>query len=343
MNKVEENPFTTQIFKHECQREGTRRSVSIRYGSLSSTEFAWKAAAGASMEQNETRTLWISIGAAVFAVILLYGWAQDKRTDYARKFGQTKTVVVAREDIKESEIVDESKLEVVEIPSEFMQPSAIQNPTEVVGQIALAPIQKGEQILNTKLVFPDKSTGLSMQVAPGKRAVTIQVNEFTGVAKLVKSGDRVDLSAGVDEGSGINKERMLKTLVQDAPVLAVGQSIVDNLPLKIVKGDEDNYEIRNLRVSNDYESITVEVSPSEAQQIQYLMSVNNPLFFSLRNPNDRIKIDLKPMNSTDVMNRLRMPAKTVEPIPAAAAPPPMPQPKDDEPKPQPRRGRFEKL
>ena len=98
------------------------------------------------MEQNETRTLWISIGSAIFAVILLYGWAQDKRASLARTFGQTKTVVVAREDIREFEILDESKLEVVERPSEFIQPSAMQNPTEIVGQIALAPIKKGDTV-----------------------------------------------------------------------------------------------------------------------------------------------------------------------------------------------------
>lgn len=295
------------------------------------------------MEQNETRTLWISIGAALFAVILLYGWAQDKRTDYARKFGQTKTVVIALEDIKEYEIVDESKLEVVERPSEFIQPSAIQNPTEIVGQIALAPIQKGEQILNTKLVFPDKSTGLSMQISPGKRAATIQVNEVSGIAKLVKPGDRVDITAAVDEGSGINKVRRLKTLVQDAPVLAVGQSIVDNLPIKVIKGDEDNYEIRNLRVANDYETITVEATPSEVQQLHYLMSVNNPISFSLRNPNDRIKIDLKPMDADDVLNKVRMrePAK-VEPIQPTPVQAPAPREEPDT-KPQPRRGRFEKI
>ena len=56
------------------------------------------------MEQNETRTLWISIASAIFAVVLLYGWAQDKRATMARKFGQTKTVVVASEDIMEMQI-----------------------------------------------------------------------------------------------------------------------------------------------------------------------------------------------------------------------------------------------
>jgi len=289
------------------------------------------------MEQNETRTLWISIGAAVFAVILLYGWAQDKRADYARKFGQTKTVVVAREDIREFEIVDESKLEVVEKPSDFIQPSAIQNPTEVVGQIALAPIKKGEQILNTKLVFPDKSTGLSMQVSPGKRAATVPVNETQGVAKLIKPGDRVDVIAAVDDGDGLSKIRKVRTILQDVVVLAAGQSIMDNLPIQIMKGNEDNFEIRNLRADNNYSTLTLEVSPSEAQLLFHLSSNSLPIYFSLRNPNDRIKGTLPTVDVNDVLNRVRVRK------PASPAPITPPPPVQNEPTPKPKRGRYEKL
>lgn len=292
------------------------------------------------MEQNETRTLWISIGAAIFAVILLYGWAQDKRAGLARTFGQTKTVVVAREDIRESEIVDESKLEVVERPADFIEPAAIQNPTEVVGQIALAPIKKGEQILNTKLVFPDKSTGLSFQVSPGKRAIAIPVSETNAVAKLIKPGDRVDIIAGVDDGAGLNKERKIATILQDIPVLATGQSIVDNLPIQIIKGDEDNYEIRNLRVDNDYGTLTVEVAPSEAQRLTHLMSVPMPIYFSLRNPNDRIKIPLRTTDLNHVLNRQKKRKPTN--IKPAAKPKPQSKPQKAAPRTR-KRGRFEKI
>lgn len=293
------------------------------------------------MEGNETRTLWISIGSALFAVILLYGWAQDKRANYARKFGQSKTVVVASVDIREFEILDESKVEIVEKPSDFVEPAALQNPTEIVGQIALAPIKKGEQILNTKLVFPDKSTGLSMQVSPGKRAATIPISEVSGVAKLIKPGDRVDIIAGVDDGEGLKKERRLRTILQDIPVLATGQSIVDNLPIQVIKGDADNYEIRNLRVDNNYSTITVEVSPADAQNLFYLISISAPINFSLRNPNDRNKIPLKTADINDILKRMksRVPAQNKPLIPT---PPPSPPKSAPVPKKR-KKGRYETI
>lgn len=294
------------------------------------------------MEQNETRTLWLSIASAVFAVVLLYGWAQDKRATMARKFGQTKTVVVARQDIREMEIIDESKLEVVEKPADFIQPLAVQNPTEIVGQIALAPIKMGEQILETKLVLPGESTGLSFQVSPGKRASTISVNNVNSVAKLIKPGDHVDVIVAIDDGKGVDKIRKVKTLIQNVPVLATGQSIVDNIPLKVRQGDEENFEIRNLRVENDYSTITLEVTPSEAQQLFYLISINNPISLTLRNPNDHQAWNLQVADVDNVMNRtkLRVPAKASsdkKKIKSKSAP------KPKEKSPTKKRGRYEQI
>ncbi|MCB0377145.1 MAG: Flp pilus assembly protein CpaB [Bdellovibrionales bacterium] len=287
------------------------------------------------MEQNETRTLWISIGAAVFAVFLLYGWAQDKRASYAKKFGQSKTVVVAREDILEFAIIDAEKLEVIEKPSEFIEPDAIDNPSQAIGLIALAPIKKGEQILETKLVMPGTTTGLSIQVSPGKRAVTIPVDETRGLARLLKPGDRVDIIAAIDDGAGVNKTRKIRTVLQDVPILATGQSIVDQLPIKVQKGEEDNYEIRNLRVENDYKTVTVEVKPDEAQSLYYLSSVAAPIYLSLRNPNDRLQNPLRTIAVDDVLKKVTI--KKAVPIQRTM---PKPAPK---PKAQPKRGRYEKI
>src|SRR4051812_4813619 len=97
--------------------------------------------------QNQTRTLWISVGAALFAIFLLYSWSQEQKTMMAKKFGSTKRVVVASQDIAEMETVDESKLEYIEQPVDFIQPEAITEPEGAVGQVAAVPIKKGEQIL----------------------------------------------------------------------------------------------------------------------------------------------------------------------------------------------------
>jgi len=257
------------------------------------------------MENNETRTLWISIGAAGFAVMLLYGWAQGQRSDYARKFGQTKTVVIAKEDIQELEMIEETKLELVQRPSEFVEPNAIDNPQVAVGKMPLAPIKKGEQILDTKFVSPGVSTGLSMQVSPRKRAITIPVDEVRGVSKLIRPGDRIDIAAGADVGQGVNKLKKIKMILQDIPVLAVGKYIVDTVPVSFKGDDETGLEIHNLRVQNDYQTITVEVKPAEALNIMHILATGNPLYTLLRNPNDRYISSLPSADINSVLGRSR--------------------------------------
>lgn len=282
------------------------------------------------MQNNETKTLWISVFAALFAVFLLYSWSQEKTAAMHKKFGSKVQVVVASKDIDEMQILDESFLEITDVPTDFKQPSALQNPELAIGQLALAPIKKGEQILNTKIIQPGKDTGLSMQVTPGKRATSISVDDLRGVSKLIKPGDRVDLLVAVDSGQGADKKREIITLMQDVTVLATGTNIVDTVPVQIEEdGKEGQYIVTNLRRMNAFSTITVEASPTEVQKLTYISATNpGSIFISLRNPNDRYINPLKTTDADDVLGKIkapRLPAQ--EPVKPAPPPAPAPAPK----------------
>jgi len=73
--------------------------------------------------------------------------------------------------------------------------------------------------------MPNMRTGLAPQVTPGKRALAISVGETTGVSKLVKPGDRVDLIAVIGPKDG----RVAKTILQDIVVLATGRAVSGNI------------------------------------------------------------------------------------------------------------------
>jgi len=80
------------------------------------------------MNKNESRTLWISVIAAVFAVFLLYSYTQEKSAQLTEKFGAMKKVVIAKQDIYEMQTIDETMLEIVERPIDFVEPLAITDP-----------------------------------------------------------------------------------------------------------------------------------------------------------------------------------------------------------------------
>lgn len=265
------------------------------------------------MNQNQSRTLWISVGAALFAMLLIYSYSQEKKAEYDKKFGAAKRVLVAAKDILEMETVNDTMLQIEERPTEYIQPGSIENPEDAVGLVAAAPIKKGEQVLVTKLLSPGPNTGLSLQVAPGKRAITLPVDDVRGVSKLIRPGDRVDLLTAIDAGSGVNKKTEVKTLMQDITILATGIQITNNIP-RVMEGDNSTGKanFKNLRGDLTFSTVTVEATPQEAQDLIAIMATSpGSIYLTLRHPSDRIaRKDLRTSNLDSVLNADRSTAST---------------------------------
>jgi pilus assembly protein CpaB len=273
---------------------------------------------------NEARTLWLSLGSGLFAAFLLYSYSQEKKAEYDRKFGTLKNVVVASRDIGEMVTIDDTMLEVIQRPADFLEPSSIQDQDLIVGQVAATPIKKGEQILSNKLLQLGPSTGIALQVAPTKRAVTLPIDEVRGVAKLMRPGDRIDIYAAVDSGKGINSKREVSLIMQDVVILATGINVLNNIPRKVeVDNTGKNLTITPLTGDTNYNTITIEASPKEAQDLIYIYSTSpSNLFFTLRNPNDRAIPPRMPSSTSDsVLGR-----PVIDAVAAPAPPPPAPMP-----------------
>ncbi len=240
------------------------------------------------MNQTDTKTLWIAVGVALFAIFLLYSYTQEKNSELTKKFGAKTTVLIAKQDINEMSPIGEESVEVVERPQEYIEPGVLSQPSEALGMVALNTIRKGEQILSTKITKPSPLTGLSLQVAPGKRAMTIPVDEMRGVAKLLKPGDRVDMIAMVSKGQGQNQTKEVKTIMENVVVLATGVKIMNELPVlyeKDARGDQ--IIVNNLTRDTKFSSITVEASPSDSQKLIYILATDpSKLFITLRHPSD---------------------------------------------------------
>lgn len=253
------------------------------------------------MGSNDTRNLWISIAAGVFATFLLYSYSQEKKASYDKKFGSKKTVVVAKEDISEMQTIYDTMIETREMPSEFIQPDAISVSDEIIGNVAAVPIRKGQMILKNNLLTPGPDTGISLQVAPSKRAVAIPIDEVRGVAKMIRPGDRVDIFAAVDNGKGVNQRREVFTMMSDVVVLATGVSVVNNIP-RMFEVDSTGKNLSQIALTGDtkYTTITVEATPKEAQDLFYILSTApGNLFMALRNPSDRTIPPRMPSSTSD--------------------------------------------
>ncbi len=278
---------------------------------------------------NETRTLWISLAAGVFAAFLLYSYSQEKKSEYDKVYGAMKNVVIAKIDIAEMQTIDDTMLEVVQKPTDFLQPGATQDPEAAVGQVAASPIKKGEQILQTKLLQPGPDTGISLQVAPSKRAVTLPVDEVRGVAKLIRPGDRVDIIAAIDSGKGMSQKREVSVIMQDVVVLATGVNVVNNIPrtFELDAGSKNVNQI-SLNGSTNYTTLTIEATPKEAQDLIFIQATaSGAIYFTLRNPNDRAVQPRLPSSTSDSLlgRQANLDIQSV-PTSAPVAPQPVQQP-----------------
>lgn len=251
----------------------------------------------------EGKNLAVALIAGIFAAVLMYSYSQERKTEYDKEFGSKKVVVVAQRDIQELQTIEDELIELKEIPEVFAQPGVATNVEAIVGQVASAPIKKGEQILFNKLLQPGADTGISLQVSPSKRALTIPIDETRGVAKLIRPGDRVDLIVAVDSGKGMQARRDVVTMMSDVAVLATGLNVVNNIP-RVFEYDAASKSVTQIALSGDtkYNSITIEVSPKEAQDLVYILSTSpGNIFMTLRNPNDKSGIPRMPSSSSDAI------------------------------------------
>lgn len=247
------------------------------------------------------KNLAVALIAGLVAAFMMYSYSQEKRAEFDKLNGVKKQVVVAKKDILELQTIDDELIEMIEIADTFAQPGVVGNPEQIIGQIASTPFKKGEQILFNKLLQPGAETGIALQVSPSKRAISLPVDEMRGVSKLIRPGDRVDLVVALDSGKGVQARRDVVTLLTDVPVIATGLSVVNNIP-RVFEYDATSKSVTQIALTGDtkYNTITLEVSPKEAQDLVYILSTSpGNIFFSLRNPNDKVVPGRMPSSSSD--------------------------------------------
>jgi pilus assembly protein CpaB len=276
-----------------------------------------------------SKTMGLSVIMAGFAVFFVLTSVQSIEDSAKNRYGAEITVLVAREDIKEMENIVESMIEPKSVPVKLVEPAAIffnkkmkeeeadfqEEVKKLIGNVALISIKKGEQISWNKITEASIKTGLAPQVAPGKRAMSVLVDEVSSVSKLLKPGDRVDLISVIDVGAGAGgrENKMAKTLLQDVVILAVGRNVTNNLARKIDQDPQSGRSrVKSLVDFDGYSSITIEVDPNQAQLLAAIMAGNgNRLVFTLRNNDDVDRTALAPARATDALNEgVRLPAST---------------------------------
>ena len=145
---------------------------------------------------------------------------------------------------------------------------------KLLGDTPNTDIQPDEALLSTYFM-EGGALGLSLRflssnIEKGERAITVRVDDETGVAGLIRPGDFVDMMGTFDK-PGTNPQRVTVTLLQAVPVLAVGGMV----------GRTQSAE----RTGVKYSSITLAATPEEAELIEFARR-KTKLVFVMRGAED---------------------------------------------------------
>ena len=188
--------------------------------------------------------------------------------------------LLAVKDIPARFKLDETMVQIVEVPRKWRQPKALSSVEDILGQITADPILKDEQVMSTKLVRADDA-GLAYFVQKKHRAIAIAVDEVSAVGGHLKPGNYVDILGTFDFGQGEKADMRTVTLFQNVRILSVGDDIGQPTAATVrtsadLKQAEENGQKVDLFNSdtrspaqriNHGKTITAEVTPNEAQKL----------------------------------------------------------------------------
>ena len=131
--------------------------------------------------------------AALCAGVLLYYYLGNLEQQKQVKV-EYEQVVVAATSIPAYTPITNEMVKYTQIPLGFAHPLAAHSIEEVIGYVTESALIEGEQILPAKLKqLGQTDSGLSYIVPEGMRAVTVSVDEVSGVAGFIQRGDYVDV------------------------------------------------------------------------------------------------------------------------------------------------------
>lgn len=175
-------------------------------------------------------------------------------------------VVVSRTVIEPGATITAEQLRSIPWSEKQLPAGIVSDEKALVGRVAKQQIIAGEPLFESKLASVDARGGLSSVITPGKRAITVRVNDVVGVAGFALPGSYVDIIVNSRDDAG---RAFSKVVLDRVKVLAVAQeTATDPTKPKIVN------------------AVTLELTPRESEQLDLARSVGS-LSLVLRNELDQ--------------------------------------------------------
>ena len=205
-------------------------------------------------------------GAAWVSALLLTWFYYSNAV--APKQEKTLRMVVATRDMPIGTLLKKGDLKLVNYPEKDVPKGAVFQLANAENRVLMVPLNTNEPVLRGKLSDMTTVEGVSSTIDRGKRAVSVQVTDVSGVAGLIQPGSHVDV---LFTRPGSMAEATTSTILQNLRVIstgrtvAVGQTVDPRAPKS--------------------PTVTLEMTPEETQKLELAKS-EGKISLSLRNPLD---------------------------------------------------------
>jgi pilus assembly protein CpaB len=212
---------------------------------------------------------WVS---AALLVWFLYATTKAPRVE------RTVSVVAAAHDMPAGTLLKKGDLKTLALRENEVPRVAILNEKMAINRPLLLPVSAGELITLPK-VGAGGIEGLPATIQMGKRAVTVPINDASGVAGLIPPRAHVDV---LFTRPGSASEAVTSTILEDVIVLAMGRlTEVSNTPPPA----PGSAAAQAAASRPSAQSATLLVTPEQARRIELAKNLGK-ISLSLRNPLD---------------------------------------------------------
>ena len=205
----------------------------------------------------------------------------EMKSRFEKRFGVMEVLCYA-EDVPSGTIVNKGMLGAKTVPERGLRGQALtmENLGDVIGRKILFPHKRGDVMFWSDIEGGNpRIEGLAAVVKKGMRAVSINASGAASVTGMVNPNDHVDVigTFTFPDESGKRDQAALVTctILQNVLVLATGKTTA-----KMAGRASDG------SVQGAYSTVTLEVTPREAEMLAFAEQMRGRLSLSLRNRSD---------------------------------------------------------
>ncbi len=170
------------------------------------------------------------LGLGIGLLAVKFGIDAIRQAQASNEAKATVSVVRAKLDIPAHEEIRADMLELIEVQDSLLVPAIdrIEAVDKAAGRVTAKAIPRSSPVLLSMLAPEGTQPGIVGQIPPGYRAVSVKIDEVTGVAYQLRPGAWVDVTVVMDVATGARgsrsrqKETVAQVILQRVEVVAVG-------------------------------------------------------------------------------------------------------------------------